>query len=160
MENQNPLTPDSEQQPVYGQAPYEQQPVQNQTSYPQQPTYDPMTYGQQQPVYAQPTYGQVVPKKWNVCAILSLVFGILGFLLPFVGFLSAIAGVVLGILGLVQIKKNPTLSGRGLAIAGIICGGVALLLALVLWIIALQAARLVSSAGHHASNELFREFFK
>jgi hypothetical protein len=68
-------------------------------------------------------------------AITSLVLGILS--VPSCccwgsGGLFATAAVVLGILGMRRIRNNPQLwSGGGMAIAGIVCGSVGLLLALL-----------------------------
>jgi len=58
-------------------------------------------------------------------AIGSLVCGILGF---FTGGLLGIVAVILGHIGLSQIKKNPTLKGHGMALAGLILGYVSFVL--------------------------------
>jgi len=72
----------------------------------------------------------------NVFAILSLIAGILGlftFLIPILGMFFGGLGFIFGLIALSQIKKNPTsFNGRGLAIAGAICGGIGFALA-VLW---------------------------
>jgi len=49
-------------------------------------------------------------QKTSILAILSLIFA----------FLFPLAGLILGIIALSEIKKNPSIKGRGLAIAGII----------------------------------------
>ncbi len=75
-------------------------------------------------------------------AILSLVFGIVGLVLsiiPIIGlfaFLFAIPSIILGIMALVKAIKNHT-AGKGLAIAGLICSGVALSFGLVIQAIAI-----------------------
>lgn len=68
-------------------------------------------------------------------AIASLVCGILGFLTG----ITAIPAIVFGIISLSNIEKNPQyLRGRGMAIAGIILGGIVVLLILLL--VAISAA--------------------
>lgn len=72
-------------------------------------------------------------KESKVLAILSLIFGIIGIIcccLTYFGMIIAAVGIILGII--VLVKKKP---GKGLAIAGIICGGVGFLLALVVLVI-------------------------
>ena len=75
-------------------------------------------------------------------AILSLVLGIVGLVLsiiPIIGlfaFLFAIPSIILGIMALVKAIKNHT-AGKGLAIAGLICSGVALSFGLVIQAIAI-----------------------
>jgi hypothetical protein len=60
-------------------------------------------------------------------AIAALVLGICGLLFLFIGFVFAIPALVFGILALVQHKP-----GRGMAIVGIVCGAIALLLSILL----------------------------
>ena len=70
----------------------------------------------------------VVPaRKSEQLAVLSLIlsiFGLCGFCCGFF-LVSAIAGIVCGHLALSRIKANPELEGRGLAMAGLIIGYVA-----------------------------------
>ncbi|MFH1972316.1 MAG: DUF4190 domain-containing protein [archaeon] len=53
---------------------------------------------------------QLVGRKTNTFSILSLIFA----------FIFPLLGLIFGVIALVQIKKNPSLKGKGLAIAGII----------------------------------------
>lgn len=71
----------------------------------------------------------VVPET-NTLAVISLVFGILGWtLLPFVG---TIVAIVTGHLALGQIRNSAgTQTGDGLAIAGLVLGYLALAIGLV-----------------------------
>ena len=64
-------------------------------------------------------------QKTSILAILSLIFA---FLFPLVGLIS-------GIIALSEIKKNPSIKGRGLAIAGIIISSFFVLIYLVLLLI-------------------------
>jgi hypothetical protein len=105
--------------------------------YPGSPGYPPPGYppAQQYPVAG---YGAPMQQsQTNVMAIIALVLGIVG--IPLVccygiGAALGIAGIVLGLLGM---KKAPELggNGRGMALAGAICGGVAVLIAVGLWVL-------------------------
>jgi hypothetical protein len=141
----------------YGQAPYGQQPY-DPNAYGQQQPYDPNAYAQ--PPYpgagpydqaygaypqagypqAYPGYGQPYPasRGTNTMAILALVFGIL----------VAPLGLVFGFVARSQIKKTGE-DGDGLALAGIIIGGIFTLLfiAYVVFIIIFFAAVASSIPG-------------
>jgi hypothetical protein len=143
----NTPPPPPPQQPGYGQ-PYPQPGYEQ--PYGQQ-SYDPNAYGQQpypQPgydqnpygAYPQPGYGQPypgygqpypAPRGTNTMAILALVFGIL----------VAPLGLVFGFVARSQIKKTGE-DGDGLALAGIIIGGIFTLLfiAYIVFIIIFFAA--------------------
>ena len=99
-------------QPQYGQPPYGQAP-----------------YGQAP--YGQPAYGYPYGRPTNSLAILSLVLA----------FVFAPAGLVTGIMARRQIKRTHE-DGDGLALAGIIVGGIAtafFVLLIVVWLIAVVA---------------------
>ena len=99
-------------QPPYGQAPYGQAP-----------------HGQAP--YGQPAYGYPYGRPTNSLAILSLVLA----------FVFAPAGLVTGIMARRQIKRTHE-DGDGLALAGIIVGGIAtafFVLLIVVWLIAVIA---------------------
>jgi Domain of unknown function (DUF4190) len=138
------------QQPDYGQPGYGQ-PAYGQPGYGQpaygQPAYGQPAYGQQpgyeQPYPGQPAYGQpggytgypqqayAAPPPTNTMAILALIFAIL----------VAPLGLVFGFIARSQIKRTGE-SGEGLAMAGIIIGGIFTLLyvvAIVLWFILVAA---------------------
>lgn len=73
----------------------------------------------------------------NGKAIAGLVPGILAIFFSFLGFIGiiiAIVGLILAILGFQNIKKYKQ-KGRGIAIAGIICNSIGILLAIVLMIV-------------------------
>lgn len=74
-----------------------------------------------------PTCGTPVIRN-NPLALVGMILGIVALVLcwiPYLGFLIAVAGLVLSIIGIT--KKNT--NGKGKAIAGIICAGIALLIA-------------------------------
>lgn len=109
----------------------------SQNPYQQNPSQNPYAAGQAQP---QPNYQQRGPQNSqpSPLAIVSLVCGIVS--LPFsfcCGCFSiplGLTAVVCGIVALAQMK-NPAYSGKGMAVAGIACGGVSLLLVVVLIIL-------------------------
>ena len=95
----------------------------------EQPPYGQAPYGQ--PPYAQPPYGYPYGRPTNSLAILSLVLA----------FVFAPAGLVTGIMARRQIKRTHE-DGDGLALAGIIVGGIAtafFVLFVVVWLIAVIA---------------------
>jgi len=99
-------------QPPFGQAPYGQAP-----------------HGQAP--YGQPAYGYPYGRPTNSLAILSLVLA----------FVFAPAGLVTGIMARRQIKRTHE-DGDGLALAGIIIGGIAtafFVMLVVVWLIAVIA---------------------
>lgn len=85
------------------------------TPYGREPT------SQQQPIVIQ-------APRTNGMAVASLVLSLL-----WIFWIGSLVGLVLGIAALDQIDKDPTQTGRGLAIAGAIISGVSLLpLALII----------------------------
>jgi hypothetical protein len=85
------------------------------------------------PPVSPPTLAAAVPaplvasRKSEQLAVLSLIFSILGLFGFCCGFFmtAAIAGIVCGHIALSRIKANPELEGRGLAMAGVVIGYVA-----------------------------------
>jgi|GEM_PF-1091278 len=126
----------------YAAQPQQPNPYAAQPQAPQQTPQNP--YAAQQPnpygaPAATPAYAAAPagPSRFNVMGLISLIAGGLAFLLgvtagwiPFVGFafvFIALVGVVLGIVGLIVKNK-----GKGLAIAGTIVSGIALLLTAII----------------------------
>ena len=68
----------------------------------------------------------------SVLAIISLVCGIISLVCCCSSWLSMVAGVAAVVLGIVSINKQE--SAKGIAIAGIICGGAGLVMAVALMI--------------------------
>ena len=104
-----------------------------QPGYPQ-PQYGPPGYpppGYPQPGYGAPGYPPVYVRPTNTMAILALVMA----------FVFAPAGLILGIVARKQIRETGE-DGDGLALAGIIVGGIVtaiFVFFIVLWIIAFAA---------------------
>ena len=110
-------------QPGYAPPPgYGQQP-----GYPPQSGYGPPPGYPAQP-YGQPGWGPGWPRPTNTMAILAIVLA----------FVFAPAGLVLGIVARRQIRETGE-EGDGLALAGIIVGGIAtafFALVIILWVVA------------------------
>ena len=109
--------------PAYGQyseqPPYPAQP-------PGQPPYGP--YGQPGFYPYQDPYG-VVAHSTNGLAIASMVLGIV-----WIYWIGSILAVIFGHIALSQAKKDPTLRGKGMAVAGLVLGyvGIGLLVVTIL----------------------------
>ena len=113
------------------------------TAYPPPPAGDPQNQPPAQPQYSQQQYSQPYPQQQygapgypppagrsNTMAIIALVVGILALLLawiPVVNFFAIVLGIAALILGFLGIKKAAEVGGKGLAIGGIVTGGLALL---------------------------------
>ena len=140
--NQNTNFPqqnqENEEPVVYQAQEPEQIPMPTAEPYPYQPVQT------EQVTYQQMPYSQPEPKKTNVLALLSMIFGITGISLIIIGFVPfilpplacccfssclspflSLAAIVLGFIAL----KNP--EKRGMTITGLITGGAALLIIII-----------------------------
>jgi len=173
---QYPSPPDPyQQQPTSGQ-PYAE-PYQNPAAFPGQPvsgqpygdyyTPPPVTgqpYGQPEygaggypPPVAQPypatgygVPGAPVQQNQNTFGLLSMIFGIISIPLACCygfGALFGIAGVVLGVTGMRKASAGQA-SNRGMAIAGLVCGAVGIILGLV-WLIVIIASPSTTSSYYN-----------
>lgn len=84
----------------------------------QRPSEVPYSYStfSQYPLSAPPA-----PPKTNGKSIASLVLGILSIVIPYVGFILGIVAIVFSSLSLKEIKRTGE-QGKGLSIAGLVCG--------------------------------------
>lgn len=104
-----------------------EQPVAQAAAPPQAPTAPPVNY---QPVAAARTSGM---------AIASLILGIVGF---------SLFAIIFGIIALSQIKKsNGLVTGKGMAIAGIILGIIAIIVTIIIIIAVIVAAPTLTYYG-------------
>ena len=85
-------------------------------------------------------------KEVETAAILSFVFAILFFAMPFISSLWAIIGLIFPLLAIIQgaiamyrIKRDPNLKGKGLAIAGFVLGIIGLLMIAFLFLLVIFA---------------------
>lgn len=93
---------------------------------------------QQQPQYAQQPYAPAQP-GWNTMAIVAFI----------ASFFISILGIILGFVALSQIKRTGE-QGRGLALAAVIIGFVALAIGIIVSIAVFAA--IASSAVYYQSN--------
>jgi hypothetical protein len=75
--------------------------------------------------------------RTNGMAITALVLSIISFL-PLLAICS-IPAIILGVIALNQIKKEPAVTGKGMALAGLICGSITMVLWLCLIILGIVA---------------------
>ncbi len=123
---------DGSQPPQYQTPQQYPQPPQGQYPDPAQGQYGAAPGG-----YGQP-YG-APPSKNNGLAITALILGILALLLawiPIVNFLSLVLGLAAVVLGFMGMRKAAVSGGKGLAIGGIITGGLALLATILMIVVA------------------------
>ncbi|WP_241010874.1 DUF4190 domain-containing protein [Mycobacterium camsae] len=113
--------------------------------YGYQPAAPPPGYGYPPPA---PGYGYPAPASTNPMAIASLVASLLGWICG----VGPILGVVFGIIALNQIKQNGQ-AGRGLALAGIIIGGIGIAF-MVMYLIFVMIGAAAEIGGSHAAAEL------
>jgi hypothetical protein len=81
----------------------------------------------------------------NGLAVASLVLGIIAlvfFWLPLLGWIPVILSIVMGLIALQQPY------GRGMAMAGLICGGIALVIKMLFWVMLLGIFGAAASVGH------------
>lgn len=93
-----------------------------------------------------------VPPKTNGKSIASLVLGILSIVIPYVGFILGIVAIVFSTLSLKEIKRTNE-QGKGLSIAGLVCGiiGTALYGLIILFVV-------IALVAFSTSSELYTNF--
>ena len=81
-------------------------------------------------------------KSTSGLSVSAMILGIVGLVFiwaPFFGFICSLLGIIFGGIGMSQTKKNPNLSGRGMAVAGLVCG----IIGVVIWVILAAAIGLL-----------------
>lgn len=103
--------------------------------YPAPQQYPQAPQGQYAPApgYGQP-YG-APPSKSNGLAITSLVLGIIALVTVWLPPLAIVLALVAVVLGFLAMRKVPEAGGRGLALGGLITGGLALLASIILLVL-------------------------
>ncbi|WP_336759062.1 DUF4190 domain-containing protein [Paenibacillus sp. USHLN196] len=91
----------------------------------------------------------VVPKT-NSKSIAALVLGILSIMIPYVGLLIGIVAIIIASVSLKEIK-NRMEQGRGLAIAGLVCGIISVALYLLLIAFVLLFTFAISSSDMYST---------
>jgi hypothetical protein len=82
----------------------------------------------------------------NGLAVASMVLGIIAvftFWIPFLGWVPVILGLILGLIAL----SRPY--GRGMAITGVVCSALALVVKLVFWVVLIGALGAAGAARHY-----------
>jgi hypothetical protein len=77
--------------------------------------------------------------SYNGFAIASLVLGILALITYYGAFVFGVLAIIFGAIALKRIRNNPGQKGRGMAIAGLICGIVALIAMLIIFSVVASA---------------------
>lgn len=103
-----------------------QQPASPQSQQSQYPGPQHQAYGYQQQYQPQPTNG------WAIAALILSILAFMGAWIPFVNFASILMGVAAVILGIVGLKK---IAGKGMSIAGIIVGGISVILSIIVLLV-------------------------
>jgi hypothetical protein len=88
-----------------------------------------------EPQSFSPAPQQYQPPRTNGKSIAALVLGILAVVLPYIGSLIGIIAIIFASISLKEIKRNQE-QGRGMAIAGLVCGivGTAIYALLILFL--------------------------
>lgn len=83
-----------------------------------------------------PNYYQPIQRRTNTKAITALVLGILAIAVPYLGFIIGIVAIVISRMASNEIKRTGE-DGKGMAIAGLVCGivGTALYAIIILFVI-------------------------
>lgn len=84
------------------------------------------------------------PVKTNGKSIAALVLGILAVITPYLGFLLGIIAIIFASISLKEIKRKNE-QGRGLAIAGLVCGIVGTVLYAIIIVVIILAVVIFSS---------------
>lgn len=92
-----------------------------------------------------------VPAKTNGKSIAALVLGILSIMIPYIGFFLGIVAIILSSLSFKEIKKRNE-QGRGLSIAGLVCGIISTVLYGILLLIVVAAFLYAASSPDMYSN--------
>ncbi len=87
----------------------------------------------------------------KVFGIISLICGILSIICCCLSWIALILGVAAVVLGIISIKKQE--DAKGLAIAGIVCGGVGIVIFIVVLIIGLAGGEALNSLDPDSINE-------
>ena len=114
---------------------------------------------QQYAPYGVPYYAH--PRRGTGKAIASMVLGIGSIVLSILSLfdlLLIIPGVVFGIIALAEANRSPNREGRGMAIAGLVCAGVGAVLAIVLTVWFVGAAR--HCGQYDSSSSQFQSCFR
>lgn len=92
----------------------------------------------------------VSPSKTNTKSIVSLVLGILSIIIPYLGFLIGIVAIVFASLSFKEIRMRME-QGKGLAVAGLVCGIIGTAIYAIIIVFVVLAALLFASADMYST---------
>ncbi|WP_458125508.1 DUF4190 domain-containing protein [Paenibacillus sp. Z3-2] len=92
----------------------------------------------------------VAPPKTNSKSIVSLVLGILSITIPYLGFLIGIVAIIFASLSFKEIRMRME-QGKGLAIAGLVCGIIGTAIYAVIIVLVILFAVVVSTADVYST---------
>lgn len=93
----------------------------------------------QPPQQPYPPQQFVAPPRTDGFAVTAMVLGIIALVTCYFGIILGTIAVVFGHLSLGKIKREPQLGGKGMAIAGLVCGYISIAVTVVFGIIMLTA---------------------
>ena len=116
------------------------------------PTYSGTTYSNGQ---GRPGYNESGKKVGTGMAVASMILGILSLTL-FCTCINPVVSILAIIFGIVYLRSYDLSQGKGMAIAGIICGGIAVLLAIIATVAIVMNSNLENLAN---DDDLFNFYF-
>ncbi|MNI39647.1 hypothetical protein D3C73_938360 [compost metagenome] len=111
----------------------------------------PPTYSEQPNPFGDMPMQPAAPPKTNGKAIAALVLGILALFIPYVGFILGIVAIIMASLSFKEIKRNQE-QGKGLAVAGLVCGIVGTVIYAILIFIVILAVVIFSTTPDMYTN--------
>ena len=108
---------------------------------------------QQQPVYNPQVMNQ---KKTPAFAITSMCCGIASIVLCCFGIFGLASGICAIVFGILSMKKEAP-NGKGMALAGLICGGIGTLLTLIVWISSCACTGCMGAGSNFLLAEMMEE---
>ena len=118
-----------------------------------------MNYNNNNQQFQQPVYNaQVMPekKKAPAFAITSMCCGIASIVLCCFGILGLACGICAIVFGILSMKKEAP-NGKGMALAGLICGGIGTFLTLAVWISSCVCTGCLGSGSNYLLAEMIEE---
>ncbi len=100
------------------------------------------------------------PPKTDGFAITSMVLGIIAVITCYFGIILGTVAVIFGHLSIGKMKREPSLGGKGMAIAGLATGYVAIAISVVSGIMLFFAASEAKKSGQDLFGEMGQEFQK
>lgn len=97
------------------------------------------------------------PAKTNTKSIVALIFGILSILIPYIGFIPGIVAIIVSSLSFKDFKQKGE-QGRGLSIAGLVCGIIGTVIWGLVTLIVVIALIAFTNSGEFNYNNYYSNF--